>query len=209
LKGILTMKVSPDGFGADPAVQFSTGGQSTTFTIPANQTQAIFANGSNQIRIQSGTVSGQITLSATLATDPGGVDVTPSSVQPLTITVPRQVPVIISGSVASTSITGFTVAVVGFSTSRSLSKIGVQLTGVQGSDFKDQSVTVTVDQVASLWFNGSVSTPYGGQFRISIPFTVSGPDASTVAKTVGSIQSVTVTLTNEAGTSAPTTINLR
>ena len=72
VKGTLTLEFSSDAFANDPAVQFSSGGRTATFTIPANGTEAIFPNGTNRIRLQTGSVVGAITLSATFQTERGG-----------------------------------------------------------------------------------------------------------------------------------------
>jgi hypothetical protein len=53
-----------------------------------------------------------------------------------------------------------------------------------------------------LWFSSPTSVPFGGQFLMQIPFTVSNSDTSTEAlPPIQAIESVTVTVTNGAGTS--------
>jgi len=51
LTGVLALSDTSDAFPIDPAVQFVTGGRSLPFTIAANTTQALFANGQNQVRL--------------------------------------------------------------------------------------------------------------------------------------------------------------
>ena len=62
ITGTATLAFSPEGVNPmdDPSVQFSTGGRSVTFTIPANATHAAF--GSGQFALQTGSVAGTITI---------------------------------------------------------------------------------------------------------------------------------------------------
>ena len=208
VKGKLALQVAPDSFSSDPAVQFSTGGQSTTFTIPANQTQAIFANGSTQVRLQTGTVSGRINVVPTFQTDPGAVDVTPDNAQSLQLVVPALAPVLLSSRLASSTPTSFSVSVTGYSTTRTLSSLAVQLTPTPGTSLTAGSSTIDISQVATLWFNSNASTTFGGQFTITIPFTLSSTDPIVSIAAFARIQSVSVKATNDIGTSATTTLTL-
>ena len=60
--GTMTLTFAPNAANNadDPAIQFSTGGRSVPFTIPAGQTQAVFRV--PEIAIQTGTTAGTITL---------------------------------------------------------------------------------------------------------------------------------------------------
>jgi hypothetical protein len=70
--GTLTLAFTPDAAIPvdDPAIQFSTGGRTVNFTIPANSQQARFGSSSQSgpIAFQSGTVSGTFTFSVSLQT---------------------------------------------------------------------------------------------------------------------------------------------
>ena len=62
ITGRLTLAFVPaSGMPDDPAVQFSTGGRSAAFTIPANATHATFTGA--QLAVQSGSVTGSIKFS--------------------------------------------------------------------------------------------------------------------------------------------------
>ena len=74
--GKLALSFTSQAFVDDQAIQFSTGGRSVNFTIPANTMQAIFGSGATQLQFQSGTVAGTITVTASLAT--GTVNLTPA-----------------------------------------------------------------------------------------------------------------------------------
>jgi hypothetical protein len=206
LSGTLTLGVSSAAFVADPAVQFSSGGQSSTFTIPANQTQAIFANGSTQIGLQTGTVAATILITPAFTTDPGGVNVTPANVPQLSLVVPQQAPQLLVGRLVSSSSTGFSISVTGFSTTRALSTLNIQVTPVAGATFSTNQFTLDVSQISSLWFGSAASQSFGGQFTITIPFTLSSTSSSVAATAGTKIQSVTVSATNGAGTSDVVTI---
>jgi hypothetical protein len=52
-----------------------------------------------------------------------------------------------------------------------------------------------VSSLLPSWFATTSNYQYGGAFSLTIPFTISGPASA--------IQSVSVTLTNSVGTSAP------
>jgi hypothetical protein len=59
------------------------------------------------------------------------------------------------------------------------------------------SITLPLTDAARSWFQGSDSAPYGGQFTLTIPFTVNGS-----ATAVGS---VSVVLANASGNSPAAT----
>src|SRR5262249_29079869 len=58
----------------DPAIQFSTGGRTVTFTIPANSTEARFASASDPapLAFQTGTVAGTLKFSGSFTAAAGG-----------------------------------------------------------------------------------------------------------------------------------------
>ncbi|MDQ2948763.1 MAG: hypothetical protein M3Y27_22955, partial [Acidobacteriota bacterium] len=60
-------------------------------------------------------------------------------------------------------------------------------------------LTVPVSDIAKAWFQSSTSTPFGGQFSLTQPFTFQGGTPA--------ITAVSVTLTNGQGVSAATTVN--
>lgn len=208
LKGTLVVRASSDSFSNDPAVQFSTGGTTTTFTIPANQTQAVFANGATQLRLQTGTVSGTLTIIPTFATQAGSLDITPANVTPLTIVIPRLAPVLLTSQLGASTATGFSIAVTGYSTTRIVSKLDVQITPTAGTKFANNTFSIPVDQASALWFNNGASQTFGGQFTITIPFTLSSSDTAVLQTAFLKIGSVTVTATNDVGTSNAVTLAL-
>lgn len=201
LTGVLTLGVSSNFFVGDPAVQFATGGRTIAFTIPANTTQAVFANGSNSIQFQSGTIAENIDFSATFATA-SGVNVTPAgaSSSNLVLTVPSAAPTLLTVSISALSSSSLSVLVEGYSTTRSLGKLTFQFASLSPSfSFATTSFTLDVSQSSTFWYANSASQPFGGEFAITYPFTLSIPTGTTLP--LANNIKVTVTATNSTGTS--------
>jgi hypothetical protein len=190
--GRLALSFEPDPAVArdDPAVQFSTGGRTATFTIPANTTSAVFPV--PEIALQTGSVAGTITVSATVQA--GGMDATPSPAPQLRAQVGRSAPVIRSLRVVKTG-PGFEVWITGFSTPRELAQAVFRFAPAPGADLETSEVTVSLDEAARRWYGDTASTLFGSQFTLVQPFTVQGSTAS--------IGSVTVVLRNADGASEP------
>jgi hypothetical protein len=198
ITGQLTLKFTSNADVAsdDPAIQFSTGGRSVTFSIPVNTTRAVFSNGAPNIAFQTGTVSGTIELS--VSSQSGGGSATPLPPVNRILTLNRRAPAITRLIIASRSTSGFELAITGFSTPRSLTRATFLFTPAQGANLETSTVTLTLGPAAANWFQSQTGTSLGGQFRLSMPFTVQGE--------VSAIQSVTVTLTNGEGTSAASSV---
>lgn len=199
LNGTLTLSATGD-LPSDPSVQFATGGRTVAFSIPANSTDATFGSQGTQIRLQTGTVAGSITLTPSFTTQAGGVDVTPDSPMSLQFSVAPAAPALIAAQVTSTSASGFVLAVSGFTTTRSLSALNVQFTAAQGFNVPTTQLTVDLKQASTLWFQSTGSQAFGGQFTISVPFTLQGaPPAG--HSLIESIASVSVSANNDVGAS--------
>ena len=195
LRGTLAMTVDSSSFGADPAVQFSTGGRVVSFTIPAGQTQAVFANGSTRVRLQTGTAEGRIVLTPAFVAD-GGIDRTPASPALLELTVPEQAPVVLAARMEA-SLTAVNVVVTGYTTTRTLTKLEVRVKRRSG---KEETFTFDVSAAAALWFGSANSLSYGGLFSATAPFAVAG-STSDRNKLLEELESVTVKVSNERGAS--------
>jgi hypothetical protein len=195
LVGTLSLSFNPNAAGlttpyTNPGVCFST----TTCTTPP-QTSASFTipAGSASVAIpalQTGTVAGDIVLTLNA---PGQATTT------TTLTVPRSAPVIEPNGVQIIDVTstGFVVEVTGYSTPRDMQTASFTFNAASGTQINGSTFTVDVSSAMSQWFTGTQSQAYGSAFSLQIPFTLSG--------SASAIQSVTVTLTNSAGTSAPAT----
>jgi hypothetical protein len=202
LDGVLTITTSGN-FGTDPAVQFSTGStagnRTVDFVIPANSTSADFAGQGSQILLQTGTVAETVTLTPSFATA-AGVDITPASPTTLQFTIPSAAPVLESLQVTNATATSFTLLVIGYSTTRSLGSLSVTFNPASGFNFATTTFTSDLSQVGTVWFQSSASLAFGGLFEVTIPINLTGPNGKDLLL---SIASVTATVSNGVGTSAP------
>jgi|HubBroStandDraft_6_1064221.scaffolds.fasta_scaffold77954_2 hypothetical protein len=199
IDGVLTLTTSST-LVPDPTVQFSTQGRTVAFTIPANGTTANFAGQGSQIQLQTGTVASTITLTPSFTTATGGVPLTPTNPTTLQLTVPSEAPVLIAGTVASTSTSSFTLNVTGFTTTRSLTSLNVQFTAAAGFTLASPTVTVDLTSAATVWFDSASSQGFGGNFTVSVPFNFSGTVPANTSL-LQSITSVSATISNTVGAS--------
>lgn len=183
----LTLTFTPVNGADDPNIQFASGGRTTTVTVPAGSTVS-----ATNVGVQTGTVAGTITITASLST-PNGTNITPTPAPTFTIVIPAAAPTISSVSVATSS-TGFTVTVIGFDPTRSITQATFTFTPAAGSTLQTTTATVPVQSLFTAWYQSSTSAQFGSQFSFTMPFTVGG--------NVSGIASVSVTLTNATGTSS-------
>lgn len=170
----------------DPAIQFSTGGRSVSFTIPA---YASIPSGS--VSLQTGTVAGTIILS--LTSDLPGANLNGA------VAVSQAAPSIQNVSVTRNA-SGFQVQVAGFSNTLDLSAASFHFTAASGQAVQTSNLTVSLSKLASQWYSGSGSSQFGGQFLLVVPFTVAQGQSSALAN-------VAVQLQNKQSASASMTAN--
>lgn len=189
--GTVTLSIDSNGTpGAnDPAVQFISGGRTASFTIPAGQTRAMFGS-ANSAPFQTGTVAA--TLRFTAAFQIAGQEATPNPAPQATIAIPVTAPSI-SDLAVTRNTTGLQIVVRGFSSERSISRVILLFTRRAGAP-GDNPVRVEVDVTSafSTWFASEASVPFGSQFRLTIPVTLSGDPAD--------ITGLSVQLVGPAGT---------
>jgi hypothetical protein len=192
MSGSLTLEFTSDAVSQadDPAIQFSAGGRTLNFTIPAGQTSAF----STAPAIQTGTVAGAIKL--TLRMTALGQDITPSPAPSVTVQVARSAPVIGTVQVVRTS-GGFEVRVTGYATPRQMTQALFNFTASAQAGLQTTSLTVPLSTAFTAWYAGTPSAQFGSQFLYTQPFTVQGD--------TGSIASVTVMLINSVGSSQSVT----
>jgi hypothetical protein len=197
ISGTLTLTFQADNNGGDdPSVQFSSGGRTVSFTIPANSSTAVFT--SSNLSLQAGTVSGLITLTAHLAS--GSTDITPTPAPTKQIRINPAVPTI-SSATATRTATGFTVTITGFSTTREITQAIFHFNGAPGANLQTTDITVSVGSLFTGWFGSNASQSFGGQFLFTQPFTVQGDTQAIV--------SVTITLVNTRGNSQQLTVAIQ
>jgi hypothetical protein len=185
----------------DPMIQFSSGGRSVNFTIPAGNTDAVFGD-TAFIALQTGTMAGNLTLSAVFTA--AGVPLVPNATVALTTAILAQKPTITSPPTVNLNPTtagvDFEVTVTGYSTTREMTDASFDFTTKNTFNLTTGTVTVAnFGAAATAWYASAASLAMGGMFTFTQPFKVSGDKTG--------IGSVTVTLKNTAGTSATATAN--
>jgi len=193
LQGTITLTFTPDSGPDDPNVQFTTGGRTASFQIPAGSTLAQFPGGVPSV--QTGTVAGTITLTLTSLTA-AGADVTPTPPPTQVLVVAKSAPVITSATVTATT-GGFNLVVVGYSTTRDMVSAAITFTPVSGVTLTSNTTSVSLSQVFTTWYQSSTAAPFGSMFSLEIPFTIQNG--------TNPLASVSVALTNSQGTSVVAT----
>ena len=199
LQGTLTLSFVSSAFTDDPAIQFASGGRTVAFTIPANSTQALFNGTATTIPLQIGTTAGDIVITPSF-TIQGGFNLTPSSPVALTLTIPRSAPQLLSASIAAETLNTFTLTLNASSTTRTLRQLDIQITPKQGVNFPSTHLTIDVSVSSASWFQSTASQSFGGGFQVAIPFVLQ--NGSTTDDLVHDLQSLSITATNEIGTSS-------
>lgn len=203
LTGVLTLAFFSDTFATDPALQFSSGGRTATFVIPAGETRARFGGGATELRFQSGTVEGEIAVTASFATS-GGAAVSPENAPVLRMSVARRAPRLLSIQTSALTTTTATLAIVGFATTRSLRdlQLSFELVASPSVTVPQTSFTVNLETLADSWFRSTTSLTTGGQFSITIPFTLQPSVTGATLPAFNTIfRSVSATSANAAGSS--------
>jgi hypothetical protein len=206
LRGTLNLVSESDTAFADPAVQFSSGGRTASFTIPAGSTQAVFFNGATDIRFQAGSAAGSFYITPTFSTE-GGTDLTPSIPKTLRITLPPAPPRLLVTTVSSMTATTLVVNVTGVSVTRSITRVRVSFKGKPGYNFPTTEFTQDTSGQSLLWFQSITSSNFGGQFTAALPFVFSSSDSGSGATApTQTIESVTVIFENAQGASNSITV---
>jgi hypothetical protein len=198
LRGVLTLSFVSDVFTENTAVQFSTGGRLVAFTIPANTTRAIFENGSTEVKLQTGTVAGVIQLRPAFATQSGFALAVADPVQ-LSMTINRAAPQLLSGEIAGRTTNGIGIVITGYSTTRTLRQLDIQLSPAGGATFTATKLSVNVEPASVVWFQSPQSQALGGLFSLSVPVTFQR--GGSTEDLVRYLQSVSVTVSNDVGVS--------
>jgi len=185
ITGTMTLTVNPlsPGGPVDPSVQFSTGGTTFNFTIPAGTTTT------PNVQIQTGTLAATITVTLSLEANGQPID---QDIQPVVTVVPDAAPVITSVNLARNGNT-LTVTVQGYSSTDNMSSADFEFTAAPGSAISDPAITVDVSSEFTAWYSSPTAVQYGSSFSYSQVFNLSNNSAT--------IGSVSVELTNSEGQS--------
>jgi hypothetical protein len=196
ITGTVSLSFAPAGPNPmdDPSIQFSTGGRTATFTIPANTTQATF--GVSQFAVQTGSVAGTITLSI-VSLQAGSSSLPIPSGLSQTVQLNAGPPVIGAIALVHTS-GGIELQITGVTDTRELTQVSVAFQPASGTTLQTPQITVPLTTAANAWFQGSSSAPFGGQFSLTLPFTFTGSV---------SLSSVSVVMSNSVGDSTAAAAN--
>jgi hypothetical protein len=172
----------------DPAIQFSTGGRMANFVLYAGSTTADF--GGAGLRLQTGTVAGEITLTLTRLSS-GVRDILPSPSPTHTVLVGLEPPTLTNVRITNREMTGFTVEVEGFATPREIARATFQFIPKPGQTLLSGDPTIPLSETAQEWFQDPASFAFGSQFLYTRTFAIEGATSA--------IASVAVTLSNSVG----------
>ena len=186
LSGQLMLSFAADAGTADPAVQFSTGGRTLDFRIPAGSTDTELPL--DAVGVQTGTVAGTMTFLMRLQTP--GATITPTPVTLQSVRIERSAPAITSATFTRTS-SGIEVRVTGYSTAREITQGVFRFRAAAGASLGSTELTLPLEDAFGRWFRDNESTQYGGQFTFTQQFAIQGD--------VAAVTPVSVTLTNRIG----------
>lgn len=201
LNGQISLIQESASFLSDPSVRFANGATTVSFTIPANTTQAIFANSSPSIRMQTGSVAGVIIVRASFSS--GTVSIPDNSNQALRLTILPAAPRILAGSVVRGN-NALSIVLTGLTLTRSLTRLELQVRPRAGTNLSNSRFTINLEGESLAWFRNTASQSFGGIFSLQLPLNLSaGGNTSTdlPSNLIELIESLEVSLTNEVGTS--------
>jgi len=207
VKGSITMEfVSNAAIPVDdPSIQFSTGGRSVSFTIPANGTEARFGSAaqSGSLAFQTGTVAGTLTFRGTFTSGTLTDDFSPGVRMPA---VPLQAPMIKTAQIQGESRDALSILLL--STSREVTQLSlsfhtspkVQLScnGIIGCVASGSNMTLDVSSQFAQWFSSDAA--FGGLAQLRLPLIISRGNVT---------GTVDVTLRNKQGVSNSITFPVR
>jgi hypothetical protein len=174
--------------GTDQTIQFSTGGTSVNFTIPAGATKANFS-GASSVTFSTGTIAGTITLTANV-TAPTPI----SSVATQTVTTTPTFPSISSVKLSQAP-GGVTVVVTGYSPTDDMIAGVFTFNLSSNATITANYISVPVSFYFEPYYGTTTSFATGSEFTLTVPFTVTGNPKDLV--------SVTVTMLNSIASSNP------
>jgi hypothetical protein len=190
LDGLLSISFASKGLGDDPSIQFVAGARFVPFQIKANSTRAVFGSSAQTAPFQTGSIAGVITLSVTLSV--GTYQLTDPPIA-YDIAIPAAAPVIYSVELLSESTNAVNLLVKGYSTTRSVQQVSLDLAPNVGAILQTTALRADVEKAFDTWFKTSAGQSFGSQFALTLQLNVTGA--------VSAIKSVNVSAANAAGNS--------
>ncbi len=213
--GALNLSFESRAVVTDPSVQWVTGGRSVPFWIPRGSTSAVFSSDSDANPFQTGTVAGEIVVTANLVSINEAVprtieqamrldtaiDVTPDTLPEARFNVMESAPVIQRVALGQTGQGTFSVLITGYATSRQVDTLSFAFTGTAGSDLRTPSLDAAVTENFRTYFGGNQSTSFGSQFTATVQFSLD-------EGVFEDLNNVSVTAGNGSGTSNAVSLGL-
>ncbi len=171
--------------GTDQTIQFSTGGATVNFTIPAGSRQANFS-GAPSVSFSTGTVAGTTTLTANLTAPTSA-----SAVATQTVTTHPTFPTITGVKLNQTS-AGITVIITGYSPTDEVVGAVFLFALSSNASITTNDIGVSVSSEFQPYYANASSYATGSEFTLSVPFGVTGNPADLVGVTVTLVNSIAV-----------------
>ena len=184
--GVLILEFETRVFTTDPSVQWATGGRFVPFTIARGATTALFSLTETTNAFQTGTVAGDIVITARFVSvtegipptveeaqaQPDALEITPDTAPEVRFTVMEGAPVLQRVTLGAVGQGQFTLQVTGYATPRSVDSIAFEFTGTPDASLQTPSLQADVTQAFRAYYGGSQSVSVGSQFTASAQFTL-------------------------------------
>lgn len=214
IAGFLELRFETRAFTNDPAIQWASGGRLAAFSIPAGSTAAAYLDLGATNAFQTGTVAGDIVVTAQLYSVPDvlsitslaqaqnvAADITPSTAPQARFRVMESAPVLSRIDLGTTGQGRFNLQITGFATTRSVESMSFAFSGTAGSLLRTPQVEADVTQAFSTFYGSNQSASFGSQFTATVQFSLEEGVFENVSQ-------VTVTAANSDGTSNAVTLDL-
>ena len=214
IAGFLELRFETRAFTTDPAIQWASGGRLAAFGIPAGSTDAVYLDLGTTNAFQTGTVAGDIVVTAQLFSVPDvlaitslpqaqavAADITPSTAPQVRFRVMESAPVLSRLDLGTTGQGRFNLQITGYATTRSIESMSFAFSGTVGSLLRTPQLEADVTQAFRTFYGSNQSASYGSQFTATVQFSLDEGVFEDVAQ-------VTVTASNSEGTSNSVTLSL-
>ena len=172
----------------DGTIQFSTGGTTVNFVIPAGSTKATFS-GAPSVTFSTGSTAGTITLTANVTAPTSAAAVaTQTVINKATFASISKVQLLQTPG-------GVTVVVTGYSSTDDIVSGIFDFNLSSGAVLVDNDLTVPLSPYFQPYYASTASYATGSQFTLMVPFGIVGNP--------GDLTGVTVTLINSVAASNP------
>ena len=212
--GFLELRFETRVIADDPAIRWVTGGRQAPFQIAAGETQAVFLGSTAENTFQTGTVAGEIQMTAQFYSVrdidaisnisqaiAAATDITPDAAPGLRFSVMEAAPVLQRIVLGNTSSGRFTMQITGHATTRSVDSMAFTVTGGPGSLLTTPDLRAEVAQSFETYYAGNQSNAFGSQFTATVEFFMDEGVFEDLA-------SLSVTATNGMGTSNSVSVQL-